>query len=67
MQKLFNLMAVSAFTVAVAQVTILGYLYANQDKYIEQVRSQIMEEVSGMIPGLGSDAPTGDFNVNPYF
>ena len=67
MQKVFNFMAVTAFSVATAQVAILGYLFVNQDKYIEQVRSQIMEEVSGMIPGLGSDAPAGDFNVNPYF
>ena len=52
MQKLFNFMAVASFTAVTAQVIAVSYFINNQDKYLNQVREQIVEEVTELIPEL---------------
>ena len=76
MQKLFNFMAVASFTAVAAQVIAVSYLINNQDKYLNQVRQLIVEEVTELIPdmldsampsGLGDSNPLDELNVNPNF
>jgi hypothetical protein len=63
-QKVFNFMAVSAFLVTTAQIATAVYLFNNQDKYLNQVRSQIIEEVSEIIPGIIESSMTGGLDVD---
>ena len=76
MQRLFNFMAVASFIVTTTQVLAIFYLVNNQDKYINQVRDTVMEEVTGLIPelvqssmteGLATDETLGNFNVGTPF
>ena len=64
MQKLFNVMAVAAFTVTTAQVIAVSYFINNQDKYINQVREQIVNEVAGLIPELVQSSMTKGLEVD---
>ena len=64
MQKLFNVMAVAAFTVTTAQVIAVSYFINNQDKYLNQVREKIIEEVSALVPEIIESSLKG-LEVNP--
>jgi len=75
MQKLFNTMAVIAFGFTVAQLVVLGHIFSNQDKYLEQVKETVIQEVKEMVPDLiqsslpsaPSGLDTGSLNVGPNF
>ena len=76
MQKLFNFMAVAAFAVTTAQVIAVSYLLNNKDKYLGQVREQVIEEVTDIIPelvqssmtnGIEVDESIGNLNVSSPF
>ena len=69
-------MAVTSFIVTTTQVVAAFYLVNNQDKYLNQVRDSIIEEVSGIIPelvqssmteGLATDETLGNLNVGTPF
>ena len=57
-------MAVAAFTVTTAQVIAVSYFINNQDKYINQVREQIVNEVAGLIPELVQSSMTKGLEVD---
>ena len=57
-------MAVAAFTVTTVQVIAVSYLINNKDKYVSQVRTQVIEEVTDMIPELVQSSMTNGIEVD---
>ena len=58
MQKIVNIVAIAAGVVSIAVVGSGLFIYVNRDKLINNVKSQVMEAVSGSLPGLvGSQMP----------
>ena len=58
MQKIVNIVAVASGVVSLAIVGSGLYVYLQRDKLINNVKSQVMEAVSGSLPGLvGSQMP----------
>ena len=58
MQKIVNIVAVASGVVSLAVVGSGLYVYLQRDKLINNVKSQVMEAVSGSLPGLvGSQMP----------
>ena len=57
MQKLINVLALSSFVVSGAVVGGGYYIFANKEVIIENVKAQVMKEVTGGLvpdlPGLG--------------
>ena len=49
MQKLFNLFSTVSFVGVLAIGGAAGYVYLNKDAITEQVKSQVMEAVTGAI------------------
>ena len=52
MQKIVNIVAIASGVVSVAVVGSGLFIYVNRDKLINNVKSQVMEAVSGSLPGL---------------
>tara|TARA_B100000965_G_C19506046_1_gene719679 strand:- start:397 stop:624 length:228 start_codon:yes stop_codon:yes gene_type:complete len=69
MQKFINVIAVSSGLVSLAIVVGGVCVYVNRDSIIDGVKSQVLESVTGSLPGLGglggtaAPAPLGDFNT----
>ncbi len=58
MQKIVNIVAIASGVVSIAVVGSGLFIYVNRDKLINNVKSQVMEAVSGSLPGLvGSQMP----------
>ena len=58
MQKIVNIVAVASGVLSLAVVGSGLYVYLQRDKLINNVKSQVMEAVSGSLPGLvGSQMP----------
>ena len=58
MQKIVNIVAVTSGVVSLAVVGSGLYVYLQRDQLINNVKSQVMEAVSGSLPGLvGSQMP----------
>ena len=58
MQKIVNIVALASGVVSIAVVGSGLFIYVNRDKLINNVKSQVMEAVSGSLPGLvGSQMP----------
>ena len=59
MQKIVNIVAVASGVVSLAVVGSGLYVYIQRDQLIDSVKSQVMEAVSGSLPGLvKSSMPT---------
>ena len=52
MQKIVNIIALAYGVVSIAVVGSGLFIYVNRDKLINNVKSQVMEAVSGSRPGL---------------
>ena len=52
MQKIVNIIALASGVVSIAVVGSGLFIYVNRDKLINNVKSQVMEAVSGSLPGL---------------
>jgi len=52
MQKIINVIAVSAGVVSLAVVGSGLYVYIQRDKLINNIKSQVLNSVSGSLPGL---------------
>jgi hypothetical protein len=52
MQKIVNIVAVASGVVSLAVVGSGLYVYIQRDQLIDSVKSQVMEAVSGSLPGL---------------
>jgi len=52
MQKIVNIVAVASGVVSIAVVSSGLYVYLQRDQLINNVKSQVMEAVSGSLPGL---------------
>ena len=52
MQKIVNIVAVASGVVSLVVVGSGLYVYLQRDKLINNVKSQVMEAVSGSLPGL---------------
>ena len=52
MQKIVNIVAIASGVVSIAVVGSGLFIYVNRDKLINNVKSQVMEAVSGSLPGL---------------
>ena len=52
MQKIVNVIAVSSGIVSLAVVGSGLYVYANRASIIDGVKSQVMEAVTGALPGM---------------
>ena len=58
MQKIVNIVALASGVVSIAVVGSGLFIYVNRDKLVNNVKSQVMEAVSGSLPGLvGSQMP----------
>ena len=58
MQKVINLLAITSTVVSAAVVGTSAYLYMNRDTIIDGVKEQIMEQVTGALPGaIGGAMP----------
>ena len=58
MQKVINLLAITSTVVSAAVVGTSAYLYMNRDAIIDGVKEQIMEQVTGALPGaIGGAMP----------
>ena len=66
-QKVINVLAVASFAVSGAVVVSGLYVYVNRDSFIDGVKSQVMEAVTGSLGGgLGGAAlPTGANDLAP--
>tara|TARA_B100001094_G_scaffold114099_1_gene110113 strand:- start:4676 stop:4948 length:273 start_codon:yes stop_codon:yes gene_type:complete len=72
MQKLINVLALASTAVSVAVVGSGIYVYVNKDAIIDEVKSQVMESVTGAIglPGglggaSGGSLPLGSNDLAP--
>ena len=65
MQKIINVIAVSSGIVSLAIVVGGVSVYVSRDAIIDGIKSQVMESVTGSIPGIGAlegaTSPLGDF------
>ena len=52
MQKVVNIIALASGVVSIAVVGSGLFIYVNRDKLVNNVKSQVMEAVSGSLPGL---------------
>ena len=52
MQKIVNIIALASGVVSIAVVGSGLFIYVNRDKLINNVKSQVMEAVSGSLPVL---------------
>jgi len=58
MQKIVNVVAIASGVVSLAVIGSGLFIYVNRDKLVNNVKSQVMEAVSGSLPGLvGSQMP----------
>ena len=58
MQKIVNVVAIASGVVSLAVIGCGLFIYVNRDKLVNNVKSQVMEAVSGSLPGLvGSQMP----------
>ena len=58
MQKVINLLAIASTLVSAAVVGTGAYLYLNRASIIEGVKEQVMESVTGALPGaIGESMP----------
>ena len=69
MQKIINVLALASTAVSVAVVGSGLYVYINRASFIDGVKSQVMESVTGSFgggAGLGGDAlPLGSNDLAP--
>ena len=54
MQKIVNVLALASFAVSGAVVGSGIYVYVNRASILDGVKSQVMESVTGSIPGIGA-------------
>ena len=52
MQKVVNFVALASGVVSLAVVGSGLFIYVNRDKLVDNVKSQIMDSVTGSLPGL---------------
>ena len=52
MQKIVNIVALASGVVSIAVVGSGLFIYVNRDKLVDNVKSQVMQAVSGSLPGL---------------
>ena len=52
MQKIVNIVAIASGVVSIAVVGSGLFIYVNRDKLVDNVKSQVMQAVSGSLPGL---------------
>ena len=52
MQKVVNIIAIASGVVSIAVVGSGLYVYLQRDKLVDNVKSQVMQAVSGSLPGL---------------
>ena len=52
MQKVVNIIAIASGVVSIAVVGSCLFIYVNRDKLVDNVKSQVMQAVSGSLPGL---------------
>ena len=58
MQKIINAIAIGSGVITLAIVGAGGYVYLNRASIIEGVKEQIMESVTGALPGvIGGEMP----------
>jgi len=58
MQKVINLLAIASTVVSAAVVGTGAYVYLNRASIIDGVKEQIMEQVTGALPGaIGGAMP----------
>ena len=58
MQKLINALAITSAVVSAALVGSGAYVYLNRASIIEGVKEQVMESVTGALPGvIGGEMP----------
>lgn len=60
-------MAVIAFFGFAAQVVAVGYALNNKDKYLNQVRERVYQEISNAIPGIVEgfmNSPVEDLDIS---
>ena len=65
MQKLINVLALSAFLVSAATVGGGVYLYLNKNALMEKAKSQIVESITDVLPGALTGGVSGDLVPNP--
>ena len=65
MQKLINVLALSSFLVSATAVGGGVYIYLNKDPLIEKAKSQVMESITGSLPGALTGGLGGDLVPNP--
>tara|TARA_R100000664_G_C2747547_1_gene135038 strand:- start:499 stop:756 length:258 start_codon:yes stop_codon:yes gene_type:complete len=69
MQKIVNIVALASGVVSIAVVGSGLFIYVNRDKLIDNVKSQIMESVTGSLPSLVDSklpkVPSMTGGVNP--
>ena len=65
MQKLINVLALSAFLVSAATVGGGVYLYLNKNALMEKTKSQIVESITDVLPGAITGGLGGDLVPNP--
>ena len=65
MQKLINVLALSAFLVSAATVGGGVYLYLNKNALMEKAKSQIVESITDVLPGALTGGLSGDLVPNP--
>tara|TARA_B100001057_G_scaffold381092_1_gene386896 strand:+ start:255 stop:509 length:255 start_codon:yes stop_codon:yes gene_type:complete len=66
MQKIINAIAIGSGVITLAIVGAGGYVYLNRASIIEGVKEQIMESVTGALPGvIGGEMPdvTGSISL----
>ena len=68
MQKLINVLALSSFVVSGAVVGGGYYIFANKEVIIENVKAQVMAQVTGglvpELPGLGGGGLPADLPID---
>lgn len=70
MQKIINVIAVSSGVVSLAIVVGGVSVYVSRDAIIDGIKSQVMESVTGSIPGIGAlggteSLPLGSNELSP--
>ena len=66
MQKIINVIAVSAGVVSLAVVGSGVYVYLQRDQLVDNVKSQVMETILDSLGGLGGGAlPLGTNDLAP--
>ena len=52
MLKIVNIVALASGVVSIAVIGSSLFIYVNRDKLVNNVKSQVMQAVSGSLPGL---------------